>query len=467
MRTGAQLTTMTAGRLPAGLRLRRIVNSWTLAWCSFLGALGFSIYIAVATWQVDLLVYLMGGRYASSSMLYTVSLSNTHPPLFFTYTPLAAILFGPIGWLGTSPSSAVVVQAVWTSLNICALVALINVTIGAVRPEVPKLTRWRYSMLLTVPALFLNPVLLTMTYGQVNLMLALLVLWDLLGTRRIGSRTLPQGLATGLAVAIKLTPAIFIPFMFLTGRRRGARNTTLTFLGCVAFGFALSPRASWVYWTKDVFKPSRTGGLLYLSDQNLSSAIQRFDHGTLGGGVLVPVVLAIGIVGVVLAVWAHRRSSPALGVIVCATTGLIVSPVTWAHHLVWVVPAVIWLAVARDRPRYGVRIAVGVAVLFWACPIWWAPRTVVHELTLHGWQLVAGNSFLLAMLAFLVGVIVLLMSREYAERRDARRPPAPAVALEESAPGATATAGGSVVASVGDPAGGSAGRGMARTPSVP
>jgi alpha-1,2-mannosyltransferase len=391
------------------------LKSWWLPWCALGGALAYSLSIAIWTKETDLLVYLMGGRLARTPALYTSVLPHT--PLPFTYTPLAALLFAPFGWAGIGAAREVPTQVIWTLFNMATLLGLIVVSIRAVRPAIPRTERWRLALLLSFPAVFLDPVMLTIGFGQINLMLALLVLWDLLGDRKIGSHTLPLGVATGIAVAIKLTPAIFIPYMFLTGRRRGALNCVITFLVCDLLGFALSPGASWLFWTKDVFKPSRTGGLLYLSDQNLSSAIQRFDHAPLGTGVLAPVVLAIGVGGVALAVWAHRRSSPVLGTIVCATTGLIVSPVTWVHHLVWVVPAIVWLAAAPDAPRLGKKIAVAVAVLFWAAPMWWVPRDALDELQLRGWQMVAGNSFLLAMLVFLFGVILLLIRREWAHRR--------------------------------------------------
>jgi alpha-1,2-mannosyltransferase len=413
------------------------LKSWWLAWCAFAGALAYSISIAIWTKETDLLVYLMGGRLARTPALYTSVLSNTHLP--FTYTPLAALLFAPFGWAGIGAAREVPTQIIWTLFNMVTLLGLIVVSIHAVRPAIPRAERWRLALLLSFPAVFLDPVMLTIGFGQINLMLALLVLWDLLSDRKIGSRTVPLGVATGIAVAIKLTPAIFIPYMFLTGRRRGALNCVITFLVCDVLGFVLSPGASRLFWTKDVFKPSRTGGLLYLSDQNLSSAIQRFHHAPLGTGVLAPMVLVIGVGGVMLAVWAHRRSSAVLGTIVCATTGLIVSPVTWVHHLVWVVPAIIWLAAAPDRPRLGRKLAVAAAVLFWSAPMWWVPRDALDELRLRGWEVVAGNSFLLAMLVFLFGVILLLIRREWAYRRGtfqrvARRPGATGQMLAGQSP---------------------------------
>ena len=103
-----------------------------------------------------------------------------------------------------------------------------------------------------------------------------------------------------------------------------------------------------------------------------------------------------------------------LGVLVCATTCLIVSPVTWAHHMVWVVPAILWLAMAEDRPRYGRAMATCAAVLFWSAPIWWVPHARLLELHLTAWQLVAGNSFFLATLLFIFGVAVHVTRRNRA-----------------------------------------------------
>ena len=105
-----------------------------------------------------------------------------------------------------------------------------------------------------------------------------------------------------------------------------------------------------------------------------------------------------------------------LGLLVCATTGLIISPITWVHHMVWVVPVIVWLAVGVDRPRQGPLLAGATAVLFIAAPIWWVPTSwkVTNnppELHQNSWQLLLGNSFLLAMLAFLAGVAVMLVRR--------------------------------------------------------
>ena len=92
-------------------------------------------------------------------------------------------------------------------------------------------------------------------------------------------------------------------------------------------------------------------------------------------------------------------------------TCLIVSPISWVHHMVWVVPAILWLALAPDRPRWGRPFAVATAVLFWSAPVWWVPYKNTSDLHLDPLQLVAGNSFFFAMLLFLAGAAVLVVRR--------------------------------------------------------
>ncbi len=190
---------------------------------------------------------------------------------------------------------------------------------------------------------------------------------------------------------------------------------------CEAVAYLVAPHDSWIYWTKDVFDSKRAGALLYTSDQNLTSVLQRFHHVSVPASVTAPAIAVISVAGLLLAAWAHRRSSVLLGLLVCAATELIVSPITWVHHMVWIVPAVIWLAVASDRPRKGPFIAAVTAFVFVIAPIWWVPRSYVvssnpPELHEHGWQLVAGNFFFLATIVFLAGVAGMLSLRARSSR---------------------------------------------------
>ena len=388
---------------------------------SFGVALAYGIYIALRTYEVDLGVYLrLGGRYAFTSHLYSLDLPNTS--LLFTYPPFAALLFAP--WQRTF-SSVAPVQTVWTLVNLTTLVALLVLSLHLVKPALSRRSLCRLALVLSLPALFLNPVLVTIGFGQVNLVLVLLVMWDLLTERRIGRWQVPMGVATGLAAAVKLTPLLFVPFLLLTRRFRAAAVTTATFVGCELLTYAVSPASSASYWTKALFRPGRAGDLSIVTNQNLTSVLDRLHHGIVPEPIVMPVVVAAAGVGLWLASLAHRRSSPMLGVLICAGTVLLVSPISWAHHMVWIVPALLWLALAPDRPRFGRIIAAVTAVVFWSAPIWWVPYKNTTDLHLNAWQLLAGNSFFLALVILMAGAGVLVARRS---RRYGRlRPPSAAL----------------------------------------
>jgi alpha-1,2-mannosyltransferase len=398
----------------AAIRVRSTrgpVLTWMPAVLSTAVALGVAMYMAFRSYQVDIDVYRMGGRHVFHTDLYSVHFGG----LFFTYTPFAALVFA-LPALNLAISS---LQQLWAVTNIVALAGLIYMSIRVILPRLERRRAVRWSLVLLLPAFVLNPVFVTVGLGQINLVLCLLLTWDLASNRKIGSRTIPLGIATGICAAIKLTPLIFVPYLLITRRVRGAFNAGATFLACQAIAFLVSPQASRTYWTKDVLDSKRAGALLYTSDQNLMSALQRFHHGAVPATILVSALAIIGIAGLALAAWAHRRSSVMLGLLVCATSGLVISPITWVHHLVWVVPLIIWMAVAPDRPRAG-RVLAGItAVLFLVSPIWWVPTSWqltqdAPELHQNHWQLVAGNSFFFAMLIFLVGVAVMLFRRRRA-----------------------------------------------------
>jgi alpha-1,2-mannosyltransferase len=385
----------------------RRFRGWGPALLSIALAVAYGLFIALRTYEVDLGVYLrLGGRYVFSSHLYSIDLPHTSLP--FTYPPFAALLFAP--WQRAF-SSVGLVQAIWTMCNVAALVGVLVLSLRLVKPSLDRMATWRLALALSLPALLLNPVLITIGFGQVNLFVTLLVMWDLLSERRIGGRRVPLGMATGLAAAVKLTPLLFVPYLVLTRRWRGAVTCVLTFGLCELVTFVVSPTSSRAYWTRAIFKPNRAGDLTIVDNQNLWGVLDRFTHGVIPDAIILPLLVVTAGAGLVLAAFAHRRSSPLLGVLICAATCLLVSPISWVHHLVWVVPAILWLALAPDRPRWGPVLAVASAVLFWSAPVWWVPYKNTSDLQLDPVDLIAGNSFFYAMLLFVLGAAVLVVRR--------------------------------------------------------
>jgi alpha-1,2-mannosyltransferase len=120
------------------------------------------------------------------------------------------------------------------------------------------------------------------------------------------------------------------------------------------------------------------------------------------------------------------------GWLTCALTGLLVSPVSWDHHWVWLVPGLAVLADAAARARVaarwaGVALAVALAAVFGAWPmlgrpgplvpwglIWYAPGSGAagshpwsSEYHWRGLAWLAGNLYILAGLVSFAGLAVL------------------------------------------------------------
>ncbi len=387
---------------------RRFITDNSLAWIA--GAISAALatsggLLFALRRQVDFSVYLNGAEHLFSNRLYQVRLSPG-PHLHFTYPPFAALVFDPLTFV-----PATVAQALWTLVNLAALYAILYLPLRAVASAAPTRLLVLLALIAMAPVFRLDPVRQTFSYGQVNLVLAALVLFDVTSQLKIGKISLPRGVLIGIASAIKLTPLIFIVYLFVTRRARAACVALATFAVLSVITAALNPRASWFYWTKYVADANRIGTPYFISNQSVRAVADRVDH-SIVATTLVLVLSAIVLVsGILIASWAFRTSSDLLGVLVCATTGLLASPVTWDHHLVWVVPVIVWLASSPDRPAFGRVWAIITAALFWLAPIWAVPHGHGAELGENDGQLLVGNSFFIAMGFFMAGVTAMLVLR--------------------------------------------------------
>jgi alpha-1,2-mannosyltransferase len=383
--------------------------TWTLspAWV-ILGMISTAVAIALTVMaigphQLDFAVYRMGGFNVFGQHLYTTRVTSRG--LLFTYPPFAALLLWPIGHL-----SAHAGQIGWNLLNCAALLALIGVSIKLAKGVRVNRRVWVSALVFMLPALLLNPVRLTTVLGEVNLFIALMVLVDL--TCVVGLRThiLPRGTLLGVAAAIKLTPLIFVPFLFLTRQFRAGFVALASFSLCTLGSFALAPRSSWLYWTKEMFDTHRVGNSWFVGNQNLRGALERLTGTPPSSVLLFLLTLLFAVGGLAVAVRAYRRSSPLLGILLCAATGLIISPISWSDHYVWIVPVLAWLIFGADRPRGGRWWAFGAAVLFVWAPMYGLPHYLHH---FSGpLQYVQGNAFLLAVVAFLALTAVMVWRRD-------------------------------------------------------
>ncbi len=314
--------------------------------------------------------------------------------LGFTYPPFAAMLMTPLA-LGSlrldkiAITTLSIVSLVWT-LRRALMLGRPNTGLRRILPRDPA-TAWAVAAAAAAAALWLEPVTVTLGYGQVDLLLTALVVFDL--SRPDSART--KGVAIGLAAAVKLTPLAFLVYLLCSGRRRSALVGLWTFAASIGLSFLLVPADAGKYWGGLVFKSSRVGSAINPGNQSLRAALARLLAERYPGPEALAVVAVVAVVGIALAVRAARRGDEAMGFSLCAVTTLLVSPVSWTHHWALVVPALLLLAVAAYEQRR-LSLAVTTALFLMVGYAYLPERYVASRLPLGGLHTLVEDPYVLA-----------------------------------------------------------------------
>jgi alpha-1,2-mannosyltransferase len=298
---------------------------------------------------VDLHVYVGGAAtIGTGHALYDFTYADQTPdfPLPFTYPPFAAVVFYPLHLLPFG-----LVSFLWT-------VGIIASLYGVVRISQRLLGRGshRAAMCWTAVAIWIEPLRATLDYGQINVMLCLAVLYAVYSTRWWLS-----GLLVGLAAGIKLTPAVSGIYFLGVRRWRSALFAGVVFVGTVVVSALVVGDQARYYFTDLIGNAGRVGSIATSTNQSWRGGISRIVGHDAGYG--PPVLIAI-LLTAVLAVLAWRaigagdaqRPDRLGGIVIVELFGLLLSPISWTHHWVWLVPTMIWLIHGPLADRRGARI---------------------------------------------------------------------------------------------------------------
>ena len=274
---------------------------------------------------IDLQVYV----YAVKDMLAGKDIFATTIPiwsLYFIYPPIAAILMTPLAF-----GPYVFWQVTWTAGLVWAQQSVLK-RCGAPRG-------WKLGLLGIAVVLAVEPIRTTLGYGQVNTMLMALVVADLLPDPPEHRRRIPQGILIGLAAAIKLTPALFVIFMFLIGKRRAAITAVISFAVFTGIGAILLFRETVVFFSGLSGGDTRTASPLYAGNQSLLGVFFRLGDSsrtTTLLGLAVAGVLAV--LGCLVAAHWWRSGEKVFAIAIVGLTTCLASPLSWTHHYVWILP---------------------------------------------------------------------------------------------------------------------------------
>lgn len=299
----------------------------------------------------------------------------------FTYPPFAALCMAPMAYVPWYPTIAVnLVITVAAS----AFVLYLLIDPIAARRGWP---RWYTFALAACAFAMLSPVRDTFSFGQVNLLLLALVYLDL----ALLERGLPAGFGIGLAAAIKLTPAIFILYLLVAGQRRAAFRAVVTAAGATLLAAAVAPDATRAYFLEAMWDTNRVGVLSYISNQSLLGLVARLNPEHPDRLLWAALVLAVLAVHIARVRRATGSTDLRAGFALTGLASCLVSPVTWVHHLVWAIPALILMAERNRRWTAGIFYLLLCTSLVW---LWPDARGVIG--------IIGGNTYVLITLALLV-----------------------------------------------------------------
>ncbi|WP_084514474.1 glycosyltransferase 87 family protein [Nocardia acidivorans] len=278
----------------------------------------------------------------------------------------------------------------------------------------------------TPPALLLEPVRSTLDFGQVNLLLMALVVADCLTEKPKWKR----GMLVGIAAAVKLTPAAFVLYFLIRRDYRAAATAAITTATATLIAFPVLPKSSMEYWFGGLGNVSGLSGSAFHTNQSIQAVLARYEiHKPL----FTVLWLALGALVLALVVAAMRQAMdfPPLALALNAVFTLLVSPISWSHHWVWIAPAL--LAMVGYAVRLPWSSAVGwyvvtacTAAVFVYGPPNWVPGGDGREMSWTPWEQVFGNSYV--WLSVLLVALYLVTAR----RRATPVPVASGMALNNS-----------------------------------
>jgi alpha-1,2-mannosyltransferase len=333
-------------------RISHLPTRWIVVGATFVWILSGAYMLHFgASWHLDLRVYRAAGNalYHGGSP-FTVDFTRNGLP--FTYTPFALLVLSPLsfGRLG-------LIETGWWLASAASLIGTVAL-VAMTSPTMPARRAWAVAALVAgVASLVVEPVRSNLDYGQINLILMLMIVADLTVVRLPG-----RGVLIGLAAAIKLTPLLFLFYFVATRQWRSLFRGMAVFVAATALSWAILPTDSTRYWFHQVFDASRTGALGVVSNQSWNGMVHRppFGGGHTGTALWLVLSLVTLSAGAVLCRWMVEGARTAEAVMVLALTELLVSPVSWTHHWSWLVLVPVVAAAVWKVHR---RVAIALVVL--------------------------------------------------------------------------------------------------------
>ena len=310
-------------------------------------------------------------------------------------------MISPLTWMSYQQTTVLLIVATPLCAAVTAYAVLRRLAVA------PRMARSLAPWLALIGVIALEPFPKTMEYAQVNAILMALVAVDLF---LVPERSRWRGVLSGLAAAIKLTPAVAILVLLARREWRAAATMAGSAVGLTLLAALAAPAESWEFFTSAMWDPGRAGFADYSGNQNLKGAIAR----GLPEAAWNLTWAVCSLLAVVAAWFLCRRLDRLRGadraaggtgqddglvlslqISVVMVLGLLISPISWSHHWVWCLPVLMAVAAAAWRWRstaLGVAVAAGFLVFVLAMQ-WWFPEQNHVEQNWPAWAKAVGSSY--------------------------------------------------------------------------
>ena len=183
----------------------------------------------------------------------------------FTYPPFGAWVLSPLTWFDYETAARLMIMAI--ALQTAVIVALIGRSLGWSWGSAFAIAPWVAILVQQC----LEPFTQSVGFAQVNTAMMALVMIDVAAPPSWKGR----GVASGLAAAIKLTPAIAVLIFLLRRQWRSAITMVATSLTVTLLSWIISPSESARFFFDAMWDPQRAGDAYYTSNQNLKGFVAR------------------------------------------------------------------------------------------------------------------------------------------------------------------------------------------------
>ena len=183
----------------------------------------------------------------------------------FTYPPFGAWALSPLTWFDYETAARLMIMAI--ALQTAVIVALVGRSLGWSWGSAFAITPWAAILVQQC----LEPFTQSVGFAQVNTAMMALVMIDVAAPPSWKGR----GVASGLAAAIKLTPAIAVLIFLLRRQWRSAITMVATSLTVTLLSWVISPGESARFFFDAMWDPQRAGDAYYTSNQNLKGFVAR------------------------------------------------------------------------------------------------------------------------------------------------------------------------------------------------